>query len=108
VLTLWADAWRQRWPRPGAAARADLDGLAALLGQHLTAFRASSPQRAWTRRQALRERLRLRFHGLGLSPAAPFVYLVLVALDLERLRRALLDRALFPQAPATGTREEAA
>jgi hypothetical protein len=32
---------------------------------------------------------------------------VLVALDLERLRRALLDRALFPQMPAGATRVEA-
>jgi hypothetical protein len=108
VPTLWADAWRQRWPHPGAAARADLDGLAVLIGEHLAAFRAGSPQRAWTRRQALRERLRFDFHGLGLSPAAPFAYLALVALDLERLRRALLDRALFPQVPAAGSREEAA
>ncbi|MBK1630576.1 hypothetical protein CKO31_07425 [Thiohalocapsa halophila] len=108
VPTLWTNAWRRRWPHPGAAARADLDGLAGLLGEHLAAFRTGSPQRAWTRRQALRERLRFRFHGLGLSPAAPFTYLALLALDLERLRRALLDRALFPQVPAAGSREEAA
>lgn len=108
LLTLWTHAWRQRWPHPGAAARADLDGLAALCGEQLAAFRASTPQRAWTRRQALRERLRFRFHGLGLSPAAPFAYLALVALDLERLRRALLDRALFPQVLVAGSREEAA
>ncbi|WP_295883852.1 hypothetical protein [uncultured Thiohalocapsa sp.] len=108
LLGAWTDGWRQRWPSPGDAVQADLDGLAALLREHLTVFRRSDPQRAWTRRQALRERLRFRFHGLGLSPAAPFTYLALLALDLERLRRALLDRALFPELPAGGTREEAA
>lgn len=107
-LARWTDGWRQRWPHPRAAVRADLDGLSGLLAAHLAAFRCCPPQRAWTRRQELRERLRFRFHGLGLSPAAPFAYLALLALDLERLRRALLDRALFPEVPAAGTRKEAA
>jgi hypothetical protein len=88
--------------------RADLDALAQLLGAHLSAFSGSPPARAWTRRQELRERLRFRFHALALSPAAPFTYLALVALDLERLRRALLDRALFPTVPAVKTHGEAA
>jgi hypothetical protein len=93
----WMAAWRARWPSPGAAVQADLDGLVAALAAHLEAFRRSPPRQAWTLRQQLRERLRAAFHGLPLSPAAPFVYLALVALDLERLRRALLDRALFPE-----------
>lgn len=108
LLGAWTDGWRQRWPHPGDAVRADLDALCRQLREHLSAFRRSPPERAWTRRQALRERLRFSFHGLGLSPAAPFTYLALVALDLERLRRALLDRALFPELPAGGTRAEAA
>lgn len=94
----WTVGWRQRWPEPGKAVRADLDALASGLGAHLVAFRGSLPQHAWTLRQQLRERLRFDFHRLGLSPAAPFVYLALVGLDLERLRRALLDRALFSEA----------
>jgi hypothetical protein len=100
VAAAWLAGWRERWPDPPAAVRADLEGLVALLGAHLDAFRRASPPAAWTLRQQLRERLRFRFHGLGLSPAAPFVYLALVALDLERLRRALLDRALFAATPA--------
>jgi hypothetical protein len=98
--TAWLDGWRRRWPHPSAAARADLDAFAAELARHLEAFRQSRLENAWTLRQQLRERLRAAFHGLGLSPAAPFVYLALVALDLERLRRALLDRALFSAWPA--------
>lgn len=108
LLEAWGAGWRQRWPRPGAAVRADLNALAQLLGAHLSAFNGSPPARAWTCRQELRERLRFRFHALGLSPAAPFTYLALVALDLERLRRALLDRALFPTVPAVRTHGEAA
>ena len=111
VSACWVAGWRGRWPRSGVAVRADLERLAASIGAHLDAFRRSDPAHAWTPRQQLRERLRFEFHGLGLSPAMPFVYLALVALDLERLRRALLDRALFPESPppdAPSARAEAA
>jgi hypothetical protein len=106
----WAAGWRQHWPDPGRPVRADLEALAGRLGAHLAAFRTASPKQAWTLRQQLRERLRFDFHRLGLSPAAPFVYLALVGLDLERLRRALLDRALFHESPAAaaGGKAEAA
>jgi hypothetical protein len=99
VGALWLDAWRRCWPVTTGAVRADLEALAGRLAEHLGEFRRSSPGGAWTLRQQLRERLRFHFHGLGLSPAMPFAYLALVALDLERLRRALLDRALFPEMP---------
>jgi hypothetical protein len=42
----------------------------------------------------------LDFHRLPLQPAAAFNYLALLALDLERLRGALMDRTLFDQGEA--------
>lgn len=105
---LWCEGWRARWPHASAAVRSDLDRLAGRIGAHLSAFRSSSPARAWTLRQELRERLRSDFHRLGLSPATPFVYLALVGLDCERLRRALLDRALFPEALAASAESASA
>ena len=100
LASLWSAGWRERWPRVDAAVRGDLEALAARLDRHLRAFRRGEPARAWTLRQALRERLRLDFHRAALSPVVPFLYLALVGLDLERLRRALLDRTLFPEALA--------
>jgi hypothetical protein len=50
---------------------------------------------AWSLRRELRERLRLEFHRLPLEPLTAFAFLALVALDLERLRAALMERALF-------------
>ena len=55
----------------------------------------TAPNQVWTARQTLRSRLRLLFHQRLLQPVGPFVYLVLVGLDLERLRASLVDRALF-------------
>ena len=101
----WLEQWRQRWPR---CRRSDLRALAYISGlcaEHLQRFRQCPPEQTWSLRQALRERLRLQFHLYLLQPAAVFILLALVALDLERLRRALLDRALFAaDAPAIEAR----
>lgn len=109
----WMAAWRQRWPATTAAVRADLAVLEQVLQGHLDRFRRGTTEGAWDERQRLRVRLQRDFHGLVLSPVAPFGYLVLLALDLERVRAALLDRALFvepssaPAAPAAPEQEAA-
>jgi len=95
TAAVWIDQWRQRWPAMSGADRRRMEALARRLQRHWLGFMASSPDKGWERRRALRARLRLDLHRQLLTPAAPFLYLALVALDLERLRRALVDRALF-------------
>lgn len=95
----WLAGWIARWPSTGQESRDHLDALIALVGQHLAAFRAASPETAWDRRRALRERLRLGFRRQPLTAVAVFAYLGLVFLDLERLRGELIRRALFGQEP---------
>jgi hypothetical protein len=95
IGALWHALWLQRWPRCDARALAHMRELAQLLAAHLDAYRKSEPDRAWTLRQRLRERLRQLFHLRLLQPAAGFIYLGLITVDLERLRRALIDRLLF-------------
>ena len=70
-----------------------------MIRSHASAFPRSG-EAAWPLRRDLRERLRLGFHRLPLQPAAAFYYLALLALDLERLRAALMERALFDAAEA--------
>jgi len=94
-LLVWQTEWRRRWPRGPAAQLEALDALVRRLAAHERAFREAAPDDAWTLRQQLRERLCLEFHRHLQQPATAFIYLALVALDLERLRRALLDRLLF-------------
>ncbi|MCG6859783.1 MAG: hypothetical protein LJE70_00605 [Chromatiaceae bacterium] len=91
----WIAEWRRRWPRRGREVCQGLDDLTTLLMTHLQTFRQASPASAWRLRRELRERLRLRFRQQTLQPMVPFIYLALVALDLERLRSALISRALF-------------
>lgn len=99
--TVWLAQWRQRWPRCKRANLDAVDVLALRCASHLRAFRDAPPDKAWSLRKQLRERLRFEFHRYLLQPASAFIFLALVALDLERLRRALLDRALFATRSAT-------
>lgn len=91
----WLDAWHGRWPSIRRRVREGLDRLAATLLEHQRQFLAAAPDRTWPLRRDLDHRLRHLFHVLLLQPAGLFAYLALVAVELERLRAALVSRALF-------------
>jgi hypothetical protein len=91
----WLTEWRRRWPACSAEQRRHLTALEALLTRHRESFRQSRPESAWDLRRRLRAQLGLLFHRRLLQPAGAFIYLALVALDMERLRAELVVRALF-------------
>jgi len=91
----WRAHWHRLWPACGRASRERLERLERLVLSHNLAFCQGGPEVAWSLRRELRERLRLEFHRLPLEPLTAFAFLALVALDLERLRAALMERALF-------------
>jgi hypothetical protein len=91
----WLQEWQRRWPETSADEAARLNELAALLRQHLEAFASVPRERSWEERRVLRNRLKLTFRRDFLQPAAAFAYLAIAALDLERLRAALVSRVLF-------------
>jgi hypothetical protein len=99
-VAAWTGEWRRLWPPCDRGFLANMDALAGLIGAHAQTFQRAGGEAAWPLRRELRERLRLGFHRLPLQPAAAFSYLALIALDLERLRAALMDRALFVLAEA--------
>lgn len=96
----WEEAWRARWPVCGEGSRLALDSLARLARTHGKAFARLSIHEAWPARRALRESLRHLFRRASQSPAAAFAYLLMLGLDLERLRADLMRRALFPRPEA--------
>lgn len=102
LLALWVLLWRARWPSLARADRARLDALIDRLHQHVGAFTHTAPDNTWNLRRALRDRLRLDLHRQLMQPTVIFLYLAMVAVDLERLRRALVERSLFT--PDGGTR----
>jgi hypothetical protein len=95
----WGDEWRRRWPRTEPATRAGLEGLLALVERHLAAFAAATAGDPWTLRRDLERAVAIRFRRHAFTPAAAFAYLLLVALDLERLRAHLALRAAFGIVP---------
>ncbi len=96
LLEAWVNQWRRLWPKGDGFQPRSLEGLIRLLQDHLTAF-ADLPDAKAAReaRSRLRERLIFLFRRQGRRPPAVFIHLLLAALDLERLRGGLLQRALF-------------
>ena len=94
----WLAGWRQRWP-DGAEGEA-LAGLGAVVEAHLAAFAQLPPAAAVEARRALADEARRRFRRGAGHPVAAFAWLLLLALDLERLRGELVLRALAVEAVA--------
>jgi hypothetical protein len=91
----WLEAWRSRWPAMRRSFQTSLEQLAATCVAHQRRFLASEPDRTWLLRRELEWRLRHLFHRYLVQPAGLFCYLTLVGVGLERLRGALVGRALF-------------
>jgi hypothetical protein len=96
IIDAWTDEWRSRWPRIDADTRRALEDLIALLGQHVEQMRCAESAAAG---RALRHDLRLRLarslHLHAQTPVAVIAHLLLLALDLERLREGLVRRILI-------------
>lgn len=98
LFEVWLAEWRRR--HPGRSDRPAFDELTALLQMHRTAFLRLPTGPGDDARRALEARLERLFHRAFLSPVAVFAWLLLAALEFERVRCELLTRALFP-APET-------
>jgi hypothetical protein len=96
LLEPWAARWQALWPSLRAAERANLLLLQSLLQQHLLSFAQEEPGTAWRQRQQLAGKLGTLFRNFRYQSAAIFCHLLLVALDVERLRGDILQRRLFP------------
>ena len=92
----WASCWQGLWPDMPSSQRAGLRSLLSVVREHRSAFSDVSAQSAWRRRKVLADRLCMMFRRFSYQPAAIFIHLLLITLDLERLRGAILQRALFP------------
>lgn len=93
LLRAWLAQWQQRWPACDGEQRAALVRLQSTVQAHVVAFAALPAEATATARERLGERLRRQLHDAAGQPAALFAYLLLVALDLERLRGEIVLRA---------------
>jgi hypothetical protein len=95
----WRSEFQRRLPRRGDENVALLRDLGRALAAQLLAIRDPSLRDGAALRHALQARLALLFRRAMLDPAAPFIFLAQLALDLERLRGELVRRAAFPGLP---------
>jgi hypothetical protein len=91
----WSAHWRASWPACGRQQRRNLHALVALLQAHRSEFAGLGVNRSGMARRILQGQVHRLFRRCLLQPATVFTYLCLIAIDLERLRMALVDRALF-------------
>jgi len=97
VRAAWAKRWRSLWPQTGGEARESVARLAQCVERNSRVLSRSSPDRSAAAGLVFGEQLRRLFRSSSLLPGAAFTYLAIAALDLERLRRGLLLRTLFPR-----------
>ena len=94
---LWRAEWRRRLPARGISPL--LMDFAALVSAHALLFRDPRLADGWAERRVLHARLTQMFRRATLDPAAAFIFLALSALDGERLRAEIVQRAVFPRLP---------
>lgn len=90
----WLEHWRTLWPGAPRLA-AGLEALARLLRRHLGALSLYSGAASAPLHESLSRELNYAFRRYSFEPAAAFAHLGLVALDVQKLRDQLLQRALF-------------
>ena len=96
LLTGWLEHWRSLWPEKKPSQQQALNQLINLVMQHGEIFRQLSPGMTWRQRKQLAAKLMMMFRNYAYQPVAVFIHLLLVALDLERLRGSIMRRSLFP------------
>lgn len=95
----WLIEWRLRWPDTRSEEAAALIGLNRVVLDHLARFTGSDAEDPWALRRGLESQVAARFRRHAFTATAAFAYLLLTALDLERLRAHLVVRATFGAVP---------
>jgi hypothetical protein len=95
VMPVWQASWRASWPPSRSAVVRPIEALCGSVATQRALLSALRPDAAWDARRAFTARLRRLFHRYLRQPVTLFLYLALVGDTLERLRAALVSRALF-------------
>ncbi len=96
----WARHWQALWPKQSAAKARALNALADAVKAHVERLAHAGAQETSAPHLGELEKAATRlFRRHGASPTAVFSHLVLIALDLERLRGGIVRRRLFEPAP---------
>ena len=90
----WIDHWRTLWP-DAPRQSVGLQHLGALLLRHIREIHAAVGTQTDVLRERLMNRLTGAFRRYSFQPAAACAHIGIMALDVERLRADLVERAVF-------------
>ena len=97
LVNSWLEHWQNLWPEKKNRQRLPLNALIQLVDRHREAFSELPVDRTWQQRQKLAFKLTMMFRRQAYHPVNVFVHLLLVALDVERIRGAIIQRCLFTE-----------
>lgn len=104
LLESWLAHWRSLWPEQAGKRVRPLNELADRLRHHVVIpITEDATDQHEHDRERLMEELTYAFRRSSLQPATAYLHLALVALDVQRLRAALLRRTLFPESKEAGS-----
>lgn len=95
LLDAWLQHWCNLWPDKRNSLRQPFDKFVKLMQLHRDLFMQLPVERTWQQRQSLSIKMRMLFRQRAFQPINVFVHLLLIALDVERLRGGILQRCLF-------------
>jgi hypothetical protein len=90
----WLEHWRALWPDASRLV-VGVEALANLLRRHIGALSLYSAAASAPLLETLSRELNRAFRRYSFQPAAAFAHIGLVALEVQKLRAQLLQRALF-------------
>lgn len=96
LLQTWSQQWQRRWPECSGDQQVALQSLLRSVRTHLQVFAHLPVELASAARASLAERVQRLLHSAPAQPVALFAYLLLIALDIERLRGEFTLRAAAP------------
>jgi hypothetical protein len=97
ALRAWVARWRRTWPACSADEREHLEQVIQLVDAHIARFGCLSVEDTASARAALAAKARVLLRRAPAEPAALVAWLLLTALDIERLRGEFSLRAAWPQ-----------
>lgn len=95
LLDCWLEHWQRLWPAKKGRQQQTLNELINGVIRHRDVFGQLPVERTWQQRQQLVFKLTMMFRRNACYPVNVFVHLLLVALDVERLRGTMMQRCLF-------------
>lgn len=96
LVDAWLQHWRFLWPDKKQTSRQSLNKFVDIIEQHRDYFSQLPVDRTWSQRQKLVFKMTMLFRRQAYNPVNVFVHLLLIALDVERIRGGIIQRCLFP------------